>query len=87
MTDILDEVSHRSDDEQFDPNKCSCGSGEYKEAQYDARGIFLTYTCDVCEKDRLSGFRPEVLSNPNYESDEPIESFDDPSYSPYSPDY
>jgi len=70
---ILDEVSHRSDDEEFDPHKCSCGSGEYKEAEHDARGIFLTYVCDKCRTEKLSGFRPDVLTDPDYWHDEPIE--------------
>jgi hypothetical protein len=56
--------------------ECSCGSGEYQEAEYDARGIFLTYACSKCRKERLRRYRPEVLSNPNYETDEPIEPDD-----------
>ena len=59
---------------QFRP--CSCGSGEHQEAEYDARGIFLTYACDRCRKERLSQYRPEVLSDPNYQADEPIEPED-----------
>ena len=34
----------RSEDD-FDPKKCSCGSGLEKDEEYDARGIFLTYAC------------------------------------------
>jgi len=52
---------------------CACGSGQPKHAVYDARGIFLTYVCDKCEKKKLAEFRPEVLTNPNYSHDEPIE--------------
>jgi hypothetical protein len=55
------------------PQECSCGSGEQPWARYDARGIFLCYCCDNCEAEKLSGFRSEVLTNPNYECDEPIE--------------
>ena len=33
--------------------KCPCGS-RIPEAQYDAQGIFLCYTCDRCEKMKLS---------------------------------
>jgi hypothetical protein len=40
---------------------CYCGSGKDREAQYDGQGIFLTYTCESCEKEKLSGFRPEIL--------------------------
>lgn len=53
--------------------KCDCGSGEYHEAQYDARGIFLCYTCPKCEKKKLSRFRPDVLTDPGYWTDEPID--------------
>ena len=56
-----------------EPKQCSCGSGEIQEAEYDARGIFLTYACDKCRNERLSRFRPEVLTDPNYECDEAIE--------------
>ena len=55
------------------PKQCSCGSGEYQEAEYDARGLFLTYACSKCRKERLSKFRPDVLTDPNYWTDEPIE--------------
>jgi hypothetical protein len=40
---------------------------------HDARGIFLTYVCSRCEREKLSHFRPDVLSDPNYWADEPIE--------------
>ena len=53
--------------------KCPCGSGEFGEAHHDARGIFLTYACSSCEKDKLAGFRPDVLTDPNYWADEPID--------------
>ena len=52
---------------------CNCGSGLPREAKYDARGIFLTYVCPKCEKDKLAKYRPDVLNNPSYEADEPIE--------------
>lgn len=53
--------------------KCPCGSGLYPEAQHDARGIFLCYTCDKCRRIALSRYRPDVLNDPNYWHDEPIE--------------
>jgi hypothetical protein len=53
--------------------KCTCGSGEFPEAIYDARGIFVAYVCDKCRKSRLSGFRPEIFTNSQYECDEPID--------------
>ena len=37
-------------DDDFDPKKCLCGSGLEKDAEYDARGIFLTYACDKCRE-------------------------------------
>lgn len=52
---------------------CHCGSGQYAPARFDARGIFLTYACDKCVKEKLSGYRPEVLTDPNYQCDEPID--------------
>lgn len=57
-------------------DQCPCGSGEPGEAQYDARGIFLTYTCPKCHKDKMKGFRRDVLTDPNYWADEPIEPED-----------
>jgi hypothetical protein len=44
-----------------------------KVAQYDARGIFLTYTCDKCHARKMSIYRPDVLTDPNYWHDEPID--------------
>ena len=53
--------------------ECTCGSGLYPEAQHDARGIFLCYTCKKCEREKLAGYRPEVLTDSNYEAVEQIE--------------
>jgi len=47
------------------------GDGSWWEC--DARGIPLARVCFDCIKDKLKGFRPEVLTNPNYEADEAIE--------------
>ncbi len=74
MTQFDNYGDTRADD--FNPHLCSCGSGEYKDAEYDARGIFLTYVCDKCRKEKLSGFRPDVLTDPDYEANEPIEPED-----------
>jgi transcription elongation factor Elf1 len=52
---------------------CSCGSGKPRREAVDARGIFLTFVCDACEKRRLASFRPEVLTDPNYTVLEPID--------------
>lgn len=52
---------------------CTCGSGLERSANFDARGIFLCYTCDKCAEERLSMYRPEVLTDPNYSHEEPID--------------
>jgi hypothetical protein len=53
--------------------ECPCGSGEFPEKQYDARAIFLCYTCSKCEKEKLSRYRPDVLTDHDYWADEAIE--------------
>lgn len=52
--------------------QCPCGSGEWPDAHHDARGIFLCYACSKCEREKLAGYRPDVLTDPNYPADEPI---------------
>jgi len=52
---------------------CPCGSDEIGEAEFDARGIFLDYLCNHCRDKKLRKYRPEVLTDPNYETDEEIE--------------
>lgn len=51
-------------------NTCACGSGMRRVPQYDARGIFLTFTCDTCHDGKMAGFRPEVLNDPDYAADD-----------------
>lgn len=41
--------------------------------EYDARGIPLARVCAKCRKEKLKGYRPDVLTDPNYWADEPIE--------------
>lgn len=41
--------------------------------EYDARGIELAKVCVKCVDSVLAKYRPEVLDNPNYWADEPIE--------------
>ncbi len=60
---------------------CSCGSGLFDSEEWDARGIYLCRACESCRQERLSGFRPEVLSDPAYHADEDIE----PDYGPCEP--
>lgn len=52
---------------------CPCGSGKSSFWQYDARGIELCRTCNDCHDRKMAGYRREVLVNPNYAADEPIE--------------
>jgi hypothetical protein len=52
---------------------CSCGSGLESEEVCDARGIYICRVCDRCRDTKLRGYRPEVLTDPHYEADEPIE--------------
>jgi len=56
--------------------KCPCGSGLEANAEGDARGIFIGYMCAACIREKLKGYRKEVLNDPNYECDEPIEESD-----------
>ena len=55
------------------PRKCDCGSGNPRFPNYDARGIFLCSSCEKCHQRKMSGYRKDVLENPNYDADEPIE--------------
>ena len=57
----------------YDNRPCPCGSGRPSYWKMDARGIPLSRVCPECEQERLAKFRPEVLTNPNYQTDEPIE--------------
>ncbi len=54
-------------------NGCPCGSGQYPEEVYDARGIYIAAVCDKCRAERLAGYRPEIFINPDYQCFEPIE--------------
>ena len=53
---------------------CPCGSGNERFAQHDARGIFLCFTCTSCHDEKMKRYRPDVLTDPSYWSDEPIDS-------------
>ena len=52
---------------------CPCGSGLDSYWNNDARGIPLCRTCNKCHKTKMARYRPEVLTNSQYEADEPIE--------------
>ena len=45
-------------------------------AEYDARGIYLCRVCPICRKAKLDMYRVEVLRDPNYDHDEPIDEED-----------
>lgn len=55
---------------------CPCGSGLPSYWQADARGIPLCRTCDDCHDRKMSGYRPDVLTDSQYWADEPIEPAD-----------
>lgn len=57
----------------YKPTPCHCGSGLPSQWQYDARGIALCRTCTACHQKKMARYRPEVLTNQNYECDEPVE--------------
>ena len=52
---------------------CPCGSGKLSQWQNDARGIALCRTCSDCHKRKMAGYRSDVLTDPNYHTNEPIE--------------
>jgi hypothetical protein len=52
---------------------CPCGSGKESFWQHDARGIPLCRTCEDCHQRQMSKYRKDVLTDPNYWSDEDIE--------------
>jgi len=56
-----------------DARPCPCGSGLSSHWVNDARGIPLCRICLTCAKDKLSGYRPEVLTDSNYYADEDID--------------
>ena len=55
---------------------CSCGSGQSRYDLTDARGIFCCYVCDICKPSKASRYRIEVLEDPNYDHDEPLDCLD-----------
>ena len=55
--------------------ECNCGSGEFPREVYDAQGIYLTIVCSKCEKEKLSRYRPEILTG--YSQDDVHERIED----------
>jgi hypothetical protein len=52
---------------------CPCGSGLPRRELVDARGIFCTFVCDRCEAEKKAHYRPDIFTDPNYETTEPVE--------------
>jgi hypothetical protein len=52
---------------------CWCGSGLPQRELFDARRIYCGRVCDKCEDGVKAKYRPEIFTDPNYETDEPIE--------------
>jgi len=56
---------------------CNCGSGQESHWVNDAQGIPLCRVCPACKADKLSRYRPEILSGyTQADVDEPIEPED-----------
>lgn len=53
--------------------RCNCGSGLYRRELKDARGIFCTFVCDKCEGQKRAMFRPDIFTDSQYWTDEPVE--------------
>ena len=56
---------------------CSCGAKEIPFEFHDARGIYAGKCCPKCEAEKKGAFRSDVMENPCYQVDEPIEPEDD----------
>ena len=52
---------------------CPCGSGKNSWWESDARGIPLARVCVDCKKTKLSKFKPSVLTDSQYQTDEPVD--------------
>jgi hypothetical protein len=52
---------------------CPCGSGLTWWRLFDASVIYCGRVCDRCEAEKRSKYRPEIFTNPDYETDEPKE--------------
>jgi hypothetical protein len=65
---------------------CNCGSGLPRRELVDARGIFCAFVCDKCEKKKRAGFRPDIFTDSQYWTDEPVEE-DDSYGAPGREDY
>lgn len=65
------------DFEENEMPTCACGSGQMPWWANDAQGIPLCKVCDECEDEKLSKYRPEILTGYTQEDvSEPIEPED-----------
>lgn len=53
-----------------------CQRETYAPQHLDARGIFISYACDQCWPALEKKYRPEIFTDSQYETDEPIEPED-----------
>ena len=51
---------------------CRCWSGLPSFELLDARGIYCGRVCDQCERVKRMEFRPEIFSDSDYHTDEPV---------------
>jgi len=52
---------------------CPCESGKDSWWNNDARGIPLCRTCDDCHDEKMAKYRPDVLTDSNYWTDEAVD--------------
>lgn len=55
---------------------CPCGSGEPSQWLHDARGIPVARVCAKCERRVRAKYRPEIFTDSQYWTDEPVEPGD-----------
>jgi len=46
----------------YDCRPCPCKSGKDSHWQFDAKGIALCRTCEDCHREKMSHYRPEILT-------------------------
>lgn len=52
---------------------CGCGSKKLPFEIMDARGIYAGKACESCLQEKKSQFRPDVFTDNQYPTDEPVE--------------
>ena len=55
--------------------KCTCGSNKESYPLEDARGIFCGIVCEDCVEEKKSQYRPEIFTDSDYWTDEPIDEY------------